>query len=219
MVLQGYTDTARALASPTDDRRPYRDDDLPLNERNSSSEPSNYRERMMSIADKLQRTTISSYRRALDTYQSMSMLQRVLLVGAGILGLLVLILFLKFGENVFFWIAPLAKSLRDMRNGWMILWAFTFLVSFPPLIGYSSCVTIAGFVYGVRIGYVHPPIPRSTSSRKHSFPPLLTHPAAGSSSQPPPSSAPQPPSSPPAPSSQPGSPASSPTTAGSPPSP
>jgi len=154
MVLQGYTDTARALASPTDDRRPYCDDDLPLSNRNSSSEASNYRDRMMSTADKLQRTTMSSYRRALDTYQSMSVLQRVLLVGAGILGLLVLILFLKFGENVFFWIAPLAKSLRDLRNGWMILWAFTFLVSFPPLIGYSSCVTIAGFVYGVRIGYV-----------------------------------------------------------------
>lgn len=32
----------------------------------------------------------------------------------------------------------------------MILWLMTFFVSFPPMIGYSTCVTIAGFVFGMK---------------------------------------------------------------------
>jgi uncharacterized membrane protein YdjX (TVP38/TMEM64 family) len=31
-----------------------------------------------------------------------------------------------------------------------VLWFMTFFVSFPPMIGYSTCVTIAGFVYGMK---------------------------------------------------------------------
>lgn len=32
----------------------------------------------------------------------------------------------------------------------MVLWLMTFFVSFPPMIGYSTCVTIAGFVFGMK---------------------------------------------------------------------
>jgi uncharacterized membrane protein YdjX (TVP38/TMEM64 family) len=35
----------------------------------------------------------------------------------------------------------------------MILWAVCFIAAFPPLIGYSSTITIAGFVYGVPKGW------------------------------------------------------------------
>ena len=31
-----------------------------------------------------------------------------------------------------------------------MLWWMTFFVSFPPMIGYSTCVTVAGFVYGMK---------------------------------------------------------------------
>ena len=37
-----------------------------------------------------------------------------------------------------------------MPAGWLILWAMTFFVSFPPMIGYATCVTIAGFVFGMK---------------------------------------------------------------------
>jgi len=157
MVHPAYQDAARALASPTDDRRPapYRDNDLSLDtsgQRHSSS--SDISSTSCSRLEKLQRTTLSSYRRASDTYRSLSLLQQVLLIVAGLLSLLVLTLFLRFGESVFVWIAPLAERWREVKGGWCVLWLLTFFVSFPPLIGYSSCVTIAGFVYGVRNGYV-----------------------------------------------------------------
>jgi len=35
----------------------------------------------------------------------------------------------------------------------MILWALTFISAFPPLIGYSTTVTISGFVYGFSNGW------------------------------------------------------------------
>lgn len=35
----------------------------------------------------------------------------------------------------------------------MILWAITFICAFPPIIGYSTAVTITGFVYGMPHGW------------------------------------------------------------------
>lgn len=35
----------------------------------------------------------------------------------------------------------------------MILWALTFISAFPPLIGYSTTITISGFVYGFPNGW------------------------------------------------------------------
>lgn len=63
------------------------------------------------------------------------------------------ILFLVYNEKIFGALAPFAKRWRDIPFGWSILWAATFVVSFPPLIGYSSCVTLAGFVFGVWKGW------------------------------------------------------------------
>ena len=81
-------------------------------------------------------------------------MQRVLISLAGIASLVLGILFLVYNEKIFGLLAPYAQKWRDLRAGWLILWALTFTVSFPPLIGYSSCVTIAGFVYGFPKGFV-----------------------------------------------------------------
>jgi hypothetical protein len=58
------------------------------------------------------------------------------------------ILSLIYSEAIFHALARFAKRWRDVPAGWLILWSLTFIVSFPPLIGYSTCVTLAGFVYG-----------------------------------------------------------------------
>jgi len=93
-------------------------------------------------------------RRVFDQYNKLSPIQKVLFF----IGSLVLavggILFLVYGEWLFGRLLPVAKKWRDITAGWLILWALIFLVSFPPLIGYSSLLTIAGFVYGFPNGYV-----------------------------------------------------------------
>lgn len=35
----------------------------------------------------------------------------------------------------------------------MLIWVLTFIVAFPPLMGYSTACTVAGFVYGLPIGW------------------------------------------------------------------
>ena len=103
---------------------------------------------------RVQRNAAKLQRQAMKHYNRLTPIQRILLVLAGIISLVLGILFLVYNERIFGWLAPLAKKWRNVTAGWLILWAMTFVVSFPPLIGYSSCVTIAGFVYGFPNGYV-----------------------------------------------------------------
>ena len=59
------------------------------------------------------------------------------------------VLFLVYNQRIFAWLSPVAKSWRDLRGGWLILWFAIFFVAFPPMIGYSTALTVAGFVYGM----------------------------------------------------------------------
>lgn len=162
------------------------------------------RQRIMTNLDKLNR-------RATDQYNKLTPVQKVLFV-VGNLALCVLgILFLVYNEKIFGSLMPYAKKWRDIRAGWLILWALIFVVSFPPLIGYSSLLTIAGFVYGFPNGYVFSPlIPFLTPD--HSYADMTS---AGSSPQQQPSQAAPPPLSSRAPSSKTLSTASSQTTSAS----
>lgn len=93
-------------------------------------------------------------RRISATIEKMSILQRVLF-GAGIVTMATLgILFLVFNEKIFGALEPLAEKWKDTTGGWTILWAITFVAAFPPMIGYSTCATTAGFVYGVWEGWL-----------------------------------------------------------------
>lgn len=88
------------------------------------------------------------------TYNRMTPLQRVLagllLIAINVLGLL----FLIFNEKIFGFLEPYAERWKHTTGGWTILWALTFMTAFPPLIGYSTCGTLAGFVYGVGEGWL-----------------------------------------------------------------
>ena len=88
------------------------------------------------------------YRKLFRTAEKMTPLQKSLAVLAGIATFVLGILFLIFNERIFARLEPLAVKWKDLRGGWLILWAMTFITAFPPIIGYSSCLTIAGFVYG-----------------------------------------------------------------------
>lgn len=154
--MSDYTRTAQALANPIEDEEP------PPNHprRSGSNSPIFARRSLSSTRSRSNRRFRSQaldsyYNTALsvvDRFNKLKPLHRILLVVAGVVLAVLGILFLVFNERIFGALAPVAKKWRSMRGGWCILWAATFVVGFPPLIGYSSCVTLAGFVFGVPKG-------------------------------------------------------------------
>jgi hypothetical protein len=88
------------------------------------------------------------YRKGYKYFQRLPLWQKIVLILANIIGLVAVILFFIYNERIFSWLKPVAARWRDLRGGWLIIWAMTFVVAFPPMIGYSTSVTIAGFVYG-----------------------------------------------------------------------
>ncbi|KAF2869266.1 hypothetical protein BDV95DRAFT_608833 [Massariosphaeria phaeospora] len=143
---------ARALALPLDDESPGRNSS-PVWTRQSasfrrndssssrSSAPS-WKDRIMENVDKFQRA-----------YWRLSLTKRVLLSIGGVICFILSIVFLVYNERIFHAMLPFAKKWRDITAGWLILWALIFVVSFPPLIGYSSLLTMAGFIYGFPNGW------------------------------------------------------------------
>ena len=106
------------------------------------------------LRDNVINTAEKFYRRFLKIWKKLTPIQKILLV----IGLFVLnvggLLFLIFNEKIFGWLQPYAEKWKHTRGGWTILWAITFMTAFPPIIGYSSCGTTAGFVYGVWEGWL-----------------------------------------------------------------
>jgi uncharacterized membrane protein YdjX (TVP38/TMEM64 family) len=90
----------------------------------------------------------------LSVWKKLTTLQKVLVVVALVLINVGGILFLVFNEKIFGWLQPYAEKWKHTTGGWTILWAITFLTAFPPIIGYSSCGTTAGFVYGIWEGWL-----------------------------------------------------------------
>ena len=150
-----YNSTARALALPVSPlhspsisrqsvRPPWtRQLSQPMMQTRSlpKREGASFRDKLVDNAEKL-------HRQVLKTIKKLTLAQRVLaviaIIGLGVLG----ILFLVFNERIFAWLEPVAEKWKNLKGGWMILWVVTFATAFPPIIGYSTCLTIAGFVYG-----------------------------------------------------------------------
>ncbi|KAF7894352.1 uncharacterized protein EAF01_009803 [Botrytis porri] len=161
-----YSSTARALALPispleSSSSPDHHADRPPWSRRISSnvrrgihsaspysSQPTNsLKDQILRKVDKLQRKLVS-------TWQKLSLLQKCLAIMAVIFNIVLVVLFLVYQHQIFASLGPFAERWRDMRGGWMILWAMTFIAAFPPLIGYSSTITIAGFVFGVPKGWI-----------------------------------------------------------------
>jgi len=145
-----YSDTARALASQiSDDDEPT----LPDSRSRSSTEPA-WQRRPPRPQDHQQprwrRKAETVQRRATELWHNLTPYQRAGLVIFNIVLLIAVILGLTYTERISALLTPAAKRWRELPAGWLILWFLTFFVSFPPMIGYSTCVTIAGFVFGMK---------------------------------------------------------------------
>lgn len=154
-----YNSTARALALPIDDPPPPSSDSRRSNStlspsfsRRSTSQPRGRSGAARSLYSRILSETTKLQRRATTLYFGLTPVQRILLILLGTVVFVTAMLFFVFNEKIFAALEPLAKRWRDTTGGWLILWLATFVVGFPPLIGYSTCVTVAGFVYGVPKG-------------------------------------------------------------------
>ncbi|MCJ1393838.1 Tlg2-vesicle protein [Xylographa bjoerkii] len=156
-----YSSTARALALPVSPTRSPNPNHQPLRtswtrsqsnvSRGRSQSP--YGQNSGSLRDRIIDSAEKLNRRAIKTVRDLSPLQRVLAVFLVTVPLTLTILFFVFNGAIFAWLQPIAEKWKSLNGGWLILWAMTFVTSFPPVIGYSTCVTLAGFVYGFPEGW------------------------------------------------------------------
>ncbi|KAL5083933.1 hypothetical protein Trisim1_000758 [Trichoderma cf. simile WF8] len=86
-------------------------------------------------------------------FWKLSLLQRSLVVFVILLGWTFIILSILYSEAFFAWLATVSKSWREIPGGWLIAFMLIFVTSVPPIIGYSTANTIAGFVYGFPNGW------------------------------------------------------------------
>ncbi|KAL8381746.1 hypothetical protein RB595_005830 [Gaeumannomyces hyphopodioides] len=97
---------------------------------------------------------VSSLSRQLWTvFLRLPRIQQAAIVVAAISLPIFSILFLLYSHAIFTWLGPVAKAWRGLPGGWLIIWAMAFASAFPPMIGYSTSMTLAGMVYGFPLGW------------------------------------------------------------------
>ena len=154
-----YNSTARALALPVSPPRTPNQSTRTSWQRSTSSSSArrNYSSndsRGTSFRDKVLDNAERFQRQVFRTVKKLSPLQRFLAGLVLLTSLVLTILFFIYNERIFAWLEPIAERWKNLRGGWLIIWFMIFVTAFPPLIGYSTCVTIAGFVYGFPNGFV-----------------------------------------------------------------
>ncbi|KMP00520.1 TLG2-vesicle protein of 38 kDa [Coccidioides immitis RMSCC 2394] len=61
--------------------------------------------------------------------------------------------FMILSGHIFIWLEPVAADFEKSALVYFIVWLCTFIVSFPPLIGWSAVGTVSGFIFGVWKGW------------------------------------------------------------------
>ncbi|KAI5809326.1 hypothetical protein BZA77DRAFT_180572 [Pyronema omphalodes] len=86
-------------------------------------------------------------------FHSLTLLQRIVLIFCLLLSATIGILTLIFHTQILAALLPISTKLRSLPAGWMVIFTLCFVSAFPPMIGYSTSVTLAGFVYGFPHGW------------------------------------------------------------------
>ncbi|TRX93854.1 hypothetical protein FHL15_005236 [Xylaria flabelliformis] len=105
------------------------------------------------LGQRIMQGSVSVMNKLLKLGYSMTPLQRVLAGVAGLVALALGILFLVFSHRIFVALHPVAEGWRKLRGGWVLLFLLSAVTSFPPMIGYSMTITIAGFIFGFPAGW------------------------------------------------------------------
>lgn len=89
----------------------------------------------------------------LKIYLRMSPLQRLLAALGAVVIAVLGVLAIIFSHAFFKWLDPVAEKWRALPGGWILAFLLVFVTSFPPVMGYSTASTIAGYVYGFPWGW------------------------------------------------------------------
>ncbi|KAI1383226.1 uncharacterized protein F4822DRAFT_419783 [Hypoxylon trugodes] len=107
----------------------------------------------LSFVQRMTRTGTDLTNKALKIFWSLTPLQRVGAVLTIIALDVLVILFLVYSHSIFAALESVAEGWRALPGGWILVFLLTCLTAFPPMIGYSTCVTIAGFLYDFPDGW------------------------------------------------------------------
>lgn len=86
-------------------------------------------------------------------YFSLSTAKRVVLVMISLLLFIAVIMFIIFREKVFELLLGFAEAWKSLESGPYIMFLLITIVSFPPLIGYSTLGSLCGMMYGFPGGW------------------------------------------------------------------
>ncbi|KAL1889681.1 Tlg2-vesicle protein [Ceratocystis pirilliformis] len=112
------------------------------------SEPTSFFERATAIFEQARQQALTTYRMALRRFLALDPLQRVMVAVGGVVAACFALVMLVYWHRIIAGLIPVVKKWRDVRGGWVVMWFIVFMTSFPPIIGYSTASTVAGFVYG-----------------------------------------------------------------------
>ncbi|KAK6337871.1 Tlg2-vesicle protein [Orbilia brochopaga] len=138
-----------ALYTPPSETPPV----TPVWTRGGRRSRSNSAASVASVSSDLANTVRKAKRHALKYWARLTLVQKVLVCTVLLVVNVGVVLGLIFHEAIFHRLSPVADSWRDLPGGFMILFAWTFISAFPPLIGYSTSVTLAGFIFGLPNGW------------------------------------------------------------------
>ncbi|OJD19651.1 hypothetical protein AJ78_00383 [Emergomyces pasteurianus Ep9510] len=107
-----------------------------------------------SLRDRTINNMKNSYQRVSRTFGRMSLLQKIGSVLATIAVITLGLGFMILTGQIFKWLEPVAEDWENSKLAYFVLVMCTFTVSFPPLVGWSTIGTVAGFIFGVWKGWL-----------------------------------------------------------------
>lgn len=108
----------------------------------SSGQDTSYQEEIIRRGTEL-------YVRMNTIWEEMTLLKKIGTVLAALFVGISGIAFLVLTGKLFIWLGPVAEKWETSWLAAFILWLCVFFVSFPPLVGWSTFGTVAGFIFGV----------------------------------------------------------------------
>ncbi|PGG97627.1 hypothetical protein AJ79_09137 [Helicocarpus griseus UAMH5409] len=107
-----------------------------------------------SVRDRAINSMKRSYQRVARRFARMTLLQKIGTVLAGLAAIVLGLGFMILTGQIFKWLEPVAEDWETSKLAYFVVWICTFVVSFPPLVGWSTIGTVAGFIFGVWKGWI-----------------------------------------------------------------